>query len=96
MTQFVELIENVFRSLAGLAVGIERIADFLKRQQGIDSADRAPAKLLGASVPGSFILHPNQADWGLGQVHSVDGMRLTVNFENVGKQLINASTFRLL
>ena len=40
-------------------------------------------------VPGDFVRHPTQPDWGLGQVQSVIGNRVTVNFENAGKRLIN-------
>ena len=39
-------------------------------------------------APGIFVRHPSQPDWGLGQVQSVDGNRVTVNFENAGKRLI--------
>ena len=39
-------------------------------------------------APGIFVRHPGQPDWGLGQVQSVDGNRVTVNFENAGKRLI--------
>jgi hypothetical protein len=39
--------------------------------------------------PGQFVRHPGQPDWGLGQVQSVVGTRVTVNFENAGKVLIN-------
>jgi hypothetical protein len=39
--------------------------------------------------PGQFVRHPAQPDWGLGQVQSVVGTRVTVNFENAGKVLIN-------
>jgi hypothetical protein len=39
--------------------------------------------------PGQFVRHPGQPDWGLGQVQSVVEARVTVNFENVGKILIN-------
>ncbi len=49
----------------------------------------------GALAPGSFVSHPGRPDWGLGQVQSVDGMRITVNFENAGKQLINAAVISL-
>ncbi len=38
--------------------------------------------------PGSYVRHPGQPDWGLGQVQSVDGTRVTVNFEHAGKVLI--------
>ena len=40
-------------------------------------------------VPGTFVRHPGQLDWGLGQVQSVVGERITVNFENRGKVLVN-------
>ncbi len=35
-------------------------------------------------VPGSFVRNPAQPDWGLGQIQSVIGTRITVNFEHVG------------
>ena len=41
-------------------------------------------------VPGTFVRHPGQQDWGLGQVQSVVGDRVTVNFENRGKVLVNS------
>ncbi|MCW5730304.1 MAG: DUF3553 domain-containing protein [Alphaproteobacteria bacterium] len=41
-------------------------------------------------TPGSLVRHPDRPDWGLGQVQSVIGDRVTVNFEHAGKQLINA------
>jgi hypothetical protein len=34
---------------------------------------------------------PGQPDWGIGQVQSVTGDRITVNFEHAGKVLINAT-----
>jgi len=40
--------------------------------------------------PGQWVRHPKQPDWGSGQVQSVVGARVTVNFENAGKVLINA------
>ena len=42
-------------------------------------------------VPGALVRHPTQPDWGLGQVQSVIGERVTVNFEDRGKVLINAA-----
>jgi hypothetical protein len=39
-------------------------------------------------APGSFVRHPDRPDWGLGQVQSVIGKRVTVNFEGVGKVVI--------
>jgi hypothetical protein len=45
--------------------------------------------------PGQWVRHPGQPDWGDGQVQSVVGARVTVNFENAGKVLINARVVAL-
>ena len=37
--------------------------------------------------PGALVRHPQAQDWGLGQVQSVIGQRVTVNFEHAGKVL---------
>lgn len=42
------------------------------------------------------VRHPTKADWGLGQVQSVVGERVTVNFEHAGKVLINARLVDLI
>lgn len=39
--------------------------------------------------PGMRVTHPGRPDWGQGQVQSVVGKRITVNFEHAGKVLIN-------
>ena len=39
-------------------------------------------------APGTFVRHPDRPDWGLGQVQSVAGKRVTVNFEGAGKVVI--------
>ena len=46
-------------------------------------------------VPGMRVRHPGQPDWGIGQVQSVDGARVTVNFEHAGKLLINTEVVSL-
>jgi Protein of unknown function (DUF3553) len=46
-------------------------------------------------MPGALVRHPERPDWGLGQVQSVIGPRVTVNFENAGKLLINADVVLL-
>ena len=48
-----------------------------------------------ALVPGAMVRHPDQPDWGPGQVQSVVGERVTVNFEDRGKVLINAAVIDL-
>lgn len=47
-------------------------------------------------VPGNFVRHPDQPDWGLGQVQSVVNGRATVNFENAGKRTIVLATVTLV
>ena len=46
--------------------------------------------------PGVLVRHPGQDDWGLGQVQTVAGHKVTVNFENAGKQVIDANVVRLV
>lgn len=40
--------------------------------------------------PGMFVRHPDRPDWGLGQVQSNTGTRVTVNFEHAGKVVIDS------
>ena len=45
--------------------------------------------------PGQWVRHPSRPDWGDGQVQSVIGARVTVNFTNAGKVLVNTSVVGL-
>jgi hypothetical protein len=45
--------------------------------------------------PGVRVRHPGEPGWGVGQVQSVIGDRITVNFEHAGKQVINGAVIRL-
>ena len=45
--------------------------------------------------PGVIVRHPDRDDWGLGQVQSVAGRKVTVNFQDGGKQVIDTSVVRL-
>lgn len=46
-------------------------------------------------VPGAMVRHPDKPEWGLGQVQSAVGSRVTVNFEDAGKLLIDTSKINL-
>jgi hypothetical protein len=46
-------------------------------------------------APGDRVRHPGCPAWGVGQVQSVDGNRVTINFENAGKQLIKTDVVEL-
>jgi hypothetical protein len=45
--------------------------------------------------PGDKVTNPNNKNWGIGQVQSIINDKVTVNFENVGKKVINAEIIRL-
>lgn len=45
--------------------------------------------------PGVLVMHPTREDWGLGQVQSVAGRKVTVNFEHAGKQVIDSAAIAL-
>ena len=40
--------------------------------------------------PGDYVQNPNNKDWGMGQIQSIIKNKVTVNFENVGKKVINS------
>lgn len=44
---------------------------------------------------GALVCNPAAPDWGQGQVQSIIGARVTVNFENAGKVVIDADTVSL-
>ena len=45
--------------------------------------------------PGDKVFNPNEKSWGIGQVQSIIKSKVTVNFENVGKKVINANLIEL-
>ena len=45
--------------------------------------------------PGDKVTNPNNKEWGIGQVQSIINDIVTVNFENVGKKVINAKKVEL-
>ena len=46
--------------------------------------------------PGDKVLNPLNKEWGIGQVQSIIKDKVTVNFENVGKKVINAQNIELM
>ena len=45
--------------------------------------------------PGNFVVNPTQKNWGIGQVQSIIKNKATINFQNVGKQVINLDNINL-
>lgn len=39
-------------------------------------------------VPGDWVRLPGRPEWGVGQVQSVTGAKVTVNFEHAGKRVV--------
>ena len=46
--------------------------------------------------PGDKVFNPSNKDWGIGQVQSIIKDKITVNFQNVGKKVINAENIKLI
>ena len=46
--------------------------------------------------PGMLVRHPDEPDWGLGQVQSNIDNKVTVNFEHAGKVVIDMKLVFLL
>ena len=40
-------------------------------------------------MPGDYVINPQNKDWGIGQIQSIINNKITVNFENAGKKVIN-------
>ena len=45
--------------------------------------------------PGDKVYNPDNMEWGIGQVQSIIKDKVTVNFENVGKKVINSQNIEL-
>lgn len=77
----------------------QRSGDSMNENKADHSADHnvnhGPTGISGWT-PGSYVIHPAQPDWGVGQVQSAIGARVTVNFENAGKQTINTDIILLI
>ena len=42
-------------------------------------------------IPGDYVINPKCKNWGIGQIQSIINNKVTVNFENTGKKVINGS-----
>ncbi|MBM3482009.1 MAG: DUF3553 domain-containing protein [Alphaproteobacteria bacterium] len=42
-------------------------------------------------VPGAWVRLKDAPDWGSGQIQSVIGNRVTINFEHAGKRLVDSA-----
>ncbi|UWQ30519.1 DUF3553 domain-containing protein [Leisingera sp. M527] len=47
-------------------------------------------------APGMFVRHPDHPEWGIGQVQSNAGGKITVNFPDQGKLVIDGARVSLI
>ena len=45
--------------------------------------------------PGDYVINPTNKDWGIGQIQSVIKNKITVNFQNFGKQVLDLNHINL-
>ena len=51
---------------------------------------------IGDLTPGTFVVNVSkEKEWGIGQVQSIIGNKVTINFENAGKQVINVEEVKI-
>ena len=53
-----------------------------------------PANIL--LEPGHFVRHPKAPELGLGRVQTIVGDKITVNFENAGKLIVDGAVIELM
>lgn len=45
--------------------------------------------------PGDYVINPTNKDWGIGQIQSVIKNKITINFQNFGKQVLDLNHINL-
>ena len=45
--------------------------------------------------PGDYVVNPANKGWGIGQVQSIIGSKVTVNYDNYGKKVIDVENVNL-
>jgi hypothetical protein len=68
----------------------------LGKRPSIDDAPDEKPPMDFTLTPGRFVRHPQCPDWGLGQIQSAVGSRITANFEHAGKVVIDATVVTLV
>ncbi len=45
--------------------------------------------------PGDYVINPAKKEWGIGQIQSSINNKVTINFQNFGKQVVNIEVIKL-
>jgi len=67
----------------------------INSRYGIETSGEKEYRMSQRLIPGTRVRNPLEPEWGIGQIQSVIGNRVTVNFENAGKRLINSDVVAL-
>ncbi len=62
----------------------------------MDRTDTSAADITSVLEPGMFVRNPAAPEWGLGQVQSNIAAKVTVNFENEGKVVLDGRRITLI
>ena len=46
-------------------------------------------------IPGSYVINKDNESWGIGQIQSNINNKITINFENKGKKVIDSKKINL-
>ena len=46
-------------------------------------------------IPGSYVINKDNESWGIGQIQSNINNKITINFENKGKKVIDSKQINL-
>tara|TARA_Y100001970_G_scaffold75010_1_gene95053 strand:+ start:372 stop:557 length:186 start_codon:yes stop_codon:yes gene_type:complete len=50
----------------------------------------------GDLTPGVYVINEDkEIEWGIGQIQSSINSKITINFENVGKKVVNLNNIKL-
>ena len=50
---------------------------------------------LSELIPGAYVLIEKNKEWGIGQIQSCIENKVTINFEHVGKKVINTDIIEI-
>jgi hypothetical protein len=80
------------RSAAGASA---RRVSSARPAEDIPTPPRGGSVLESVYVPGTLVRHPDHPEWGVGMVQTAINNKITVNFEDQGKVVLDGNTVKL-
>jgi hypothetical protein len=78
-----------------LMIGSERRREPLRWIEDDPAPTRGGSVLESIYVPGTLVRHPDRPEWGVGMVQTAINNKITVNFEEQGKVVLDGNTVKL-